>query len=569
MASEELLQIQLEEVKKMETNGDKKLRGGYYTPNEIARFITKWVITKESNNILEPSCGDGQFIESAIEILSSLGINKRTIPNKIIGVELNAIEAKKSSERFTKYLLDGEESIIEGDFFANCHKWLDNQKEFDSIIGNPPFIRYQDFPEKFKTSALDLMKRANLKPNKLMNTWIPFVVGSTLLLRSGGRIGFVLPAELFQVNYASEIRKFLSDSYSKVIIITFRKLVFANIQQEVVLFLGEKNGRKSHGINIIEMESTESLKDTDLNKKNIDETLKVLDSSTEKWTQYFLSEKEVKLLRKLKINSEIGLTGSYMSVDVGIVTGQNNYFVLNKDRLKEHGLENQSQKIFSKSIQLKGIVATNEDFKQSAQRINSNYLVNIPDTEYKHLPKYLQKYIDIGEKEEVHKGYKCRIRKNWWVIPSLWKPDAFMLRQVHNYPKIILNSCQATNTDTIHRIKFMDGVNGEIIASAFLNSLTLAFSEVTGRSYGGGVLTFEPTEAENLPLPLEGAEHLNFQKIDALIRKGEIEKVLDITDKILLKDGLNLSDSEIKSLRTIWKKLRDRRLYRKRNYDLS
>ena len=83
------------------------------------------------------------------------------------------------------------------------------------------------------------------------------------------------------------------------------------------------------------------------------------------------------------------------------------------------------------------------------------------------------------------------------------------------------------------------------------------------------MLTFEPSEAERLPLPLKGAEKLDIKKIDVLVRKGEIEKVLDMTDRVLLQDGLNLSEKEISSLRRIWKKLRDRRLYRKRSYDLS
>jgi len=554
---------------KMETNGDRKLRGGYYTPREIARFITRWVITKESKKVLEPSCGDGQFIEAAIEQFATLGVKKRSISEKLLGIEVNATEAKKAAERFTKYLLDGEESIKTGDFFAQCHAWLDEGVTFDGIIGNPPFIRYQDFPEKYRAPALDLMRQANLKPNKLMNTWIPFVVGSTMLLRSGGRIGFVLPAELFQVNYAAEIRKFLGESYSKVIIVTFRKLVFEGIQQEVVLFLGEKNGRKSHGINIVETESVGSLADLNLSKKSIAGTLKVLDSSTEKWTQYFLDETEVELMRKLRKNPAIPVTGDVMSVDVGVVTGQNKYFVLSKEQVREHHLENHTQRILSKSQQIKGVVTTKEDFKHSIDEGYANFLLELPDVEYERLPKYLQQYIDLGEQEDIHEGYKCRIRKRWWVIPSVWIPEAFMLRQVHHYPKISLNECQATATDTVHRVRFTKGTNGEVVAAAFLNSLTLAFSEITGRSYGGGVLTFEPSEAEQLPLPLKGAERLNLSKIDALIRKGDIESVLDMNDKVLLREGLALSEKDVKTLRRIWEKLRDRRLYRRRPHDLS
>ncbi|MEA3341132.1 MAG: class I SAM-dependent methyltransferase, partial [Chloroflexota bacterium] len=159
--------------------------------------------------------------------------------------------------------------------------------------------------------------------------------------------------------------------------------------------------------------------------------------------------------------------------------------------------------------------------------------------------------------------YKCRIRKRWYIVPSVWTPDAFMLRQVHAYPKMVLNSAQAVCTDTIHRVHFSNGVDGAVVTAAYLNSLTFAFAEVTGRSYGGGVLTFEPNEAKNLPLPLTNAEQLDLEHFDQLLRNDDIDAVLDITEKALLRDGLGLSVKQTKMLRGIWIKLRDRRINRK------
>jgi adenine-specific DNA-methyltransferase len=84
-----------------------------------------------------------------------------------------------------------------------------------------------------------------------------------------------------------------------------------------------------------------------------------------------------------------------------------------------------------------------------------------------------------------------------------------------------------------------------------------------GRSYGGGVLELEPNEAEKLPLPLAGAEKLNLIEIHHLLLESGIEAVLDITDKVLLIDGLGLAKKEVKIIRGIWQKLRDRRINRK------
>ena len=84
-----------------------------------------------------------------------------------------------------------------------------------------------------------------------------------------------------------------------------------------------------------------------------------------------------------------------------------------------------------------------------------------------------------------------------------------------------------------------------------------------GRSYGGGVLELEPTEAESLPLPLTNADRLDFQQIDQLVADRKIEDALDLTDSVLLEQGLGLSQGEIRLLRHAWQKLRDRRINRK------
>lgn len=88
-------------------------------------------------------------------------------------------------------------------------------------------------------------------------------------------------------------------------------------------------------------------------------------------------------------------------------------------------------------------------------------------------------------------------------------------------------------------------------------------SKVTGRSYDGGVLTFEPSEIYKLMISMKNADILDVKKIDELIRDNKIEKVLNYTNKILLIDGLGLSYNKVKILQNIWIKLSQRRLGRK------
>ena len=117
----------------------------------------------------------------------------------------------------------------------------------------------------------------------------------------------------------------------------------------------------------------------------------------------------------------------------------------------------------------------------------------------------------------------------------------------------------------MHKVRFHEGVNKSAVASAFLNTYTLALSETLGRSYGGGVLTFEPGEMRKMRIPMRGAEKLDMQKIDRLQREGKYEDILSYTDSVLLVDGLGLGIHEVDLLHSIWNKMRDRRLSRKQS----
>lgn len=551
-----------------------KLRGGYYTPQPIADFLANWAIHSSTDEVLEPSCGDGNVLLAAARRLLAHGAPGEILRQQLHGVELDPREAAKATQRLVALGLPlaSDNTIHVGDFFAHCRQHLfgesvltlvlKERRYFDAVIGNPPFVRYQNFPEEHRQIAFSMMEQAGLHPNRLTNAWLPFLVVGSLLLKEDGRLGMVIPAELFQVNYAAEVRQFLSDYFSRVTLVTFRQLVFADIQQEVVLLLAERNHNPNSGIRVVELDGIEDL--TALTAAQLDAAaLKPMDHSTEKWTQYFLDPVEIHLLREMRAHPGVTLAGQVFDVDVGIVTGRNDFFVLSQDEVKRHGLEPYLERMVSRSAHLTGATFSAADWQANVAAQLPAFLFTPDDAPLESLPETLQRYIALGETKAYHEGYKCRIRQRWYVVPSVWVPDAFMLRQVHAYPKLTLNAAQAVCTDTIHRVRFRKDVNGETVTAAYLNSLTFAFAEVTGRSYGGGVLTFEPSEAERLPLPLINVERLDLADFDQRLRVNDIEAVLDVTDRVLLQEGLALSTEQTRMLRGIWVKLRDRRINRK------
>jgi adenine-specific DNA-methyltransferase len=550
-----------------------KLRGGYYTPKPIADFLARWAIRAPDAEVLEPSCGDGSLVEASIEALLTRGARKEAVAQLIHGVEIDPDEAARTVERMKALgIAPREDTIHVGDFFAHCKNQLFGQRfmslvtaearKFDVIIGNPPFIRYQNFPEASRNIACEIMQRVGLHPTRLLNAWLPFLIAGSLLLKEYGRLAMVIPAELFQVNYAAETRQFLSNFYDQITIVTFKKLVFDDIQQEVVLLLCEKNHHQIRGIRTFELEDADELANHN-HSEFAESDLKPMDHSREKWTHYFLHAEEISLLRSLKSHPGITLSGRVINVDVGVVTGENTFFILNEKQVRERHLEPFVRKIVSRSGHLKGALFLEEDWMQNTAAQVPTYLLMAPNVPCEALPDPLKAYVVKGEEASCHKGYKCSIRRPWYVVPAVWTPEAFMLRQIHGYPKLILNQAEATCTDTIHRVRFCGPLDHRQVVAAFMNVLTFAFAEVTGRGYGGGVLTFEPGEAERLPLPLTGAAELDLTEFDRLLRAKGIETVLAKTDEVLLKCGLGLGNEEVKMLHTIWTKLRDRRIFRK------
>ncbi len=517
-----------------------KLRGGYYTPPAIADFLAEWV-AEAGDRLLEPSCGDGALLRPMSARAS-----------RVVGIEVEAAEARKARRAAPNA------SVKRADFF----EWFSPRQHgsWDGVAGNPPFIRFGNWTEPTRGLAFEMMRDAGLKPTKLTNAWVPFVVASALALREGGRLGLVVPAELLQVTYASQLRALLVDGFQELTAITFRRLVFDGILQEVVLLLGVR-GEGPAAIRVVEVEDASVLPAPgDLGGLPHAPALR---HETEKWTKYFLDPEGIDALRSVRRHKKLVNLGSLAEVDVGVVTGRNQFFVLRPSDTEQRALAPHVVPLVSKSAHLRGVEFGKSDLTRLSKADAPVHLLAVPNSVLLDENAALDAYVTAGEEERVHEGYKCSIRKQWWVVPSIWIPDAFLLRQIHDHPRIIANRTGATSTDTIHRVRMLNGLPPLHLAAASVNSITFAFAEVLGRSYGGGVLELEPREAEALPFPDPYAlTQADAKTVDKLLRDGDLIAALDYVDEQLLIRTLGFNRQLVTTLRGVWERLRDRRLAR-------
>ena len=542
---------------------NQKLRGGYYTPKVIAQFLANWAICAASDEVLEPSCGDGMLLEAAAQRLLALGAGPSAVGDQIRATELYESEAILARARLDYLGVPSHDVVTVTDFFSyEDQAWGIVGGPCDVVIGNPPFLRYHAFPEDQRDRAFRPMRTAGLSPSKLTNSWVAFLVAASLRLRPNGRLAMVIPAELLQVKYAEQTRAFLAQHFGAITIVTFRRLVFEGIQQEVILLLAEKTPQIESGIDVIELDDAADLAGYEVNLR-ARYHLKSINHGEEKWTQYYLEEREIGLLRALKTHPSLTRFGQLGCVDVGVVTGNNSFFVLTEGQVQEYALSDLTLPLVGRTAQLPGLLYTEKDWQTNRQTNILCHLLNLPAVAFNALPDAAKRYVQSGEAREMHTGFKCRNRRMWYLVPTLWPPHAFLFRQIHGYPKLVENRTGATSTDTIHRVRYNQPEHAAQISLAFLNSMTFAFAEVLGRSYGGGVLEIEPNEAEQIPVPFFADVALDLKELDRLERAGEINTILNITDRELLHDRMGLDKGEIETLRQAWRKLSGRRMGRK------
>ena len=532
-------------------SSEQKLRGAYYTPLQLANAMVILVASQNITSVLEPSCGDGVFLDS----LASLNLIN-DIPN-ITAVEIEPDEAEKVGNNYK----DNANVHVLNEDFLDFYQRVYGKETYDLILGNPPYIRYQYLTEEQREIQSSILTSHGMKSNKLINAWVAFLVACVQLLSENGKIAFVIPAEILQVVYAEDLRLFLSNQLSKITLLTFEQLVFPDIEQEILVFIGEK-GKEEKGIRIIELSNLEDFKKLDLNSNGFQKLKHV----KEKWTKYFVSAEEIKVIQSIRDDKRFTKFADLALINVGITTGNNSYFSVDKTTNERYDLTSVTLPLIGRSSHAHGIYFTDKDWQENIKADKRAMLISFPDTPYEEYPAKHKEYIELGERNEENKGYKCSIRDRWYIVPSVWIPDAFFLRRNNLYPKFVLNRCNAVST--MHRIKFNEGVNAENVLLSYYNSISFAFTEICGRSYGGGVLEILPGEVGNIMLPViknidEALKNKLLERIDIIIRNDEdIEKALDLVDQKLLVEALGIDKNTCISCRQIWKRMQKRRLGR-------
>lgn len=541
----------------------RKARGAFFTPEPVARFITDWAVRSRTDRVLEPSCGEASFMLAAVERLAALRcgyVADGPDVGALDGVELHPPSARAARRLVLAAGLQAR--IIVGDFFD-----VDPTASYDAVIGNPPYVRYQEFSGASRARSRAAALRAGVSLTNLASSWAAFVVHAALFLRRGGRMGLVLPAELLSVNYAAEVRRFLLESFAKVDLVLFTERVFPGVQEEVLLLLadGYQQGPTDHA--------------SIYQSRDAAELATIAASRTwrpvrpeEKWTPSLLSAEALDAYTNLLATGGFTVLQSWGETTLGMVTGNNKFFALSPARVTELGLSPTDLLRLSPpgSRHLRGLAFNTGALNELGRDGAATWLFR-PAGEPS---RGAWAYIRAGEKTKVHEAYKCRVRKPWWRVPLVPPADLLLTYMNADTPRLSTNSAGAGHLNSVHGVYLHKGLRQlgkRLLPLASLTSMTLLGAETVGRAYGGGMLKLEPREADRLPVPAPIVVEAASDKLTVLrpqvagmLRGGRLLEVAKLVDDILLVGELGMSRASVRVLREAHAELTARRFARGR-----
>jgi adenine-specific DNA methylase len=499
-------------------------------------------------SILEPSCGDGIFLQT---------IEQQGIPclKQVTAFEIEHAEAEKARKRTHLPVC-----VLNHDFLRWFLFKAQAEDRFDAVIGNPPFIRYQYLPEEQQVLAGKIFAQLGLPFTKHTNAWVPFVLASIRLLKPGGRIAMVIPSEIFHIPHAASLRRYLATQCSRILLFDPQEIWFNDTLQGTVLLLGEKKrdvSDKSKGVAVIPVSDRQALSENPERQFQCaayanGEIIKG------KWMLIFLAPHERELLAQLRASPNVKRFSELASVDVGIVTGANKFFLVPDRTVEEFALQQWAHPMFGRSNHVKGLVFTTDDHRANkSDGLPSSFLwfqeENIED-----LPSNVRRYLELGLDQQLQKRFKCRTRRCWYKVPSVYSAPVAMLKRAHNYPRLVLNRADVYTTDTAYRIQSID-VKPCTLVLGFVNSLTCLTAELEGRHYGGGVLELVPSEIERLLVPKISASVADLNSADRRFRKMKDDLAFLREQDSYVLERIGLTRKEQIILHDAWLRLRNRR----------
>jgi adenine-specific DNA-methyltransferase len=452
-----------------------KEAGAYYTPEAIVATLLRWAIHDERDRFLDPACGDGRFIAGH---------------TNSVGIEQDAVATHTAIERAPWAL------VHEGDFFT----WAAATPErFNAAGGNPPFIRYQTFAGDLRDRALAFCKRLGADFSGLASSWAPFLVASAGLLQPGGRMAFVVPAEIGHAPYAAPLLEYLTAHFNIVHVVAFRDKLFPQLSEDCWLLYAEGFGGRTGEIRFTIYDTLRLMPDPP-------RTFLCLPLSEwrDVWNRrlrpYLMPQDARNLYAVTLEHAETRRFKDLARVGIGYVTGNNDFFHLRPSEAKRLKIP---RALLRPSVRKSEVLPARRLAKATVDRWQRNdeeiLLLNIPKSA--EVPAAVRGYLDSAAGKAAREAYKCRMRTPWYSVPDVQTPDFFLSYMSGLEPSLVRNDAGCTCTNSVHSVRFHTAEAARTLNEIWDSDFLRLSCEIEGHPLGGGMLKLEPGEASRIVVP--------------------------------------------------------------------
>jgi adenine-specific DNA-methyltransferase len=552
----------------------RKARGAFFTPPAIADYLAEWAVEGDPNaTVLDPTCGEAVFLEAAGRKLAALGATREDLRAQVLGVDMHEESVEASAALLREEGLDG--SFRVGDFFSlSTPDKLDAElPSVDAIIGNPPFVRYQQHVGRERKRAQIAALEQGVRLSGLASSWAALVVHACGFLKPEGRLAMVLPTELLYTGYAEPVRAWLKRRFKAVHLVTFERLQFADATEKVVLVLA-RGGGGCNAFSLVPVEDAEDLRSIRMFGPM---HFNVAPPAKGKWTDLLLPVEQRQAFDRVVEEHFLPL-GTYGSPTLGTVTGANDFFCISEETRTEFGIDKRHLQRISPpgTKHFRGTNFGKRDWELLRDEGAPVWMLQPRDetADWLYAPENrgIAAYLQVGLDREVDKAYKCRVRSAWYKPPAAPPPDLFFTYMSHRYPRLIANTIGAGFVNSMHGVTLSSAAPREArqaLPFLMMSAATMLGAEIHGRSYGGGILKMEPREAAELPVPrpeslMEAWRRLKpeRQKLERQLEQGLWTGVAKRVDEALLIGACGIPADEVRRLHEAGQELRRARIGR-------
>ena len=320
-------------------SADRKLNGAFFTPESISQFIAEKGIRSKDDKVCDPSCGCGAILLAAGEYIRATFSQslRETIENNIYGVDICDYNIRRCDLLLNLHLVvrEGDQkrvrvnlrvaNSLDADWSKLFPSVFRDNKGFDAVVGNPPYVRFQQLDERVR---VDLQKFKTIEQGNY-NLYVPFYEKGREILSPTGRLVFITPNSFFTIKAGRALRAFIAGNH---------------FIDEIYDFGGEKVFSVSCYTCIVVASRDESNQEIlytkvkgDLLSKQKMSPVAYADLREQKWDM--LTTKEKKTINIIENSHHVSL-GQLVNIHGGIATLRDKLFFVDRRR---YSIENEGQ----------------------------------------------------------------------------------------------------------------------------------------------------------------------------------------------------------------------------------